>query len=185
MTETTLEQLIEFVVTSAKQEARRRELRAPRLAYLRPDTTVGTLAIAIPNVHPAEVVKVVLEVEQATMAALCMESWKVVEEPTPEQRAAFAAGRRPELPRASQHPRRFDALVVVAEVRGCQQQQTHWRIVPVPGGRNFVDEEQIPQDAMQPSNFTPLFGTPTEVRRIAGHHLQLARLRDQLQDRRS
>lgn len=173
MPEITLESLMERVHQAALDIARHEELNSPMLLYLRPDGNVGACLLNVPDIHPSDVAKVILAVEEATMAALAMESWKVKVEATEEMRAEFEAGRVPRLEvQPRDHPERYDALVVIGEIKGQPQVQRHWRITTTPGRaeRQFT-EEAVPEGSPQRSRFTPLFVSPEDARDLAFSYL--------------
>lgn len=182
-----LETLMDRVHHAALLVAGREELRAPVLIYVLPDHQIKSFRLEVPGVHPSDVAKIVLATEEATMAALCMESWKVAIEATPEMRAEVDAGRTPHLGvPPSRHPDRYDALVLIGEVRGQPQVQRHWRIRTEPGrAERTFEEEPTPEGAAWSGRFTPLFVSPREAQDLAATYLLRAYLHDQTRDTRN
>lgn len=175
MPDITLEDLMETVHGAALDIASTGELRSPLLIYARPGGVVCGLALTVPGVHPADIARIALASEGATMAALCMESWKVEVETTPEMKSELDAGRIPNpgfQPR--HHPDRYDALVLIGEVRGKPQVQRHWRIHPGPP-RTFEKQEIGSGDWMR-GRFTPLFISEREAAELAYGQMERHRL---------
>lgn len=175
MSDITLEDLMKTVHGAALDIASTGELRAPLLIFARPNGIVCGLTLNVPEMHPADAAKIALASQDATMAALCMESWKVEIKTTPEMQAELDAGRFPPLgiqPR--HHPDRYDALVLIGEVRGKPQVQRHWRIHPGPP-RTF-EEQDVATAELQQSRFTPLFISEREATELAYEYTERHRL---------
>lgn len=191
MTRPTLDDVSELALRHGMELARSRELKTPILACDDRDGRLLTFVIMVPNVHPSDVVHTLLAALDATVAAVCVESWLAELAPTPEQQAELDRGRIPKLDRrvrdfpASQ---RRDFLVLVSERKG---EPTSWRgfnidTPPRPDGRiERTFAEIMEASEWRSERFSPLFADPATIRRAIRTHAELQRLRDETRERRS
>lgn len=134
--------------------------------------------------HPSEAMKVLLYTHRALRAAICFEGWGIEVAPPEGQaeawkRQAMRGGGIPGLPRVSEHPDRYDQLVLIGQVEARPAGYAiyrSWRIEAGPP-RTFTPLDQ--DGGMQaPSNFWPMFATPEVVRQLIRFDAALQALRD-------
>lgn len=172
-----LDDLMRLAYTIGYGRAREQELRAPVLVFGTPDGTISSFNLLGARPHPSDVARVLLAGGRAERAALCFESWEVDVPTTPEIVAQIAAGHSPLGDVSpSEHPDRFDALVVIGERRGRPQLYHSWRLlVPLLGLRHLAPLRHEYESL--PSRFNPLLVDQGEVRQLIRDHAELARLR--------
>lgn len=161
--------------------ARKEELRTPVLVLQDERGRTERLLLATPDVPPSETMKIMLWAHKATHAAVCVEGWVVAAAPPPEgteldawKRRALG-GQRPEgMPRPSEHPDRFDALILIAQARDIPagpRIHRQWRIAD--GTPRAFAEDDLTNAIDMPSNFWPMFVGEQQIHRIAARYRQL------------
>lgn len=187
-----LVRLADEATRKAKEVASRQELLTPVLVFADGEGRVQRVLISTPHVHPADVMKVILQVSGATHAAICFEGWAVEVAPdSPAEdaawkRAAFS-GRRPAgIGRPREHPDRFDVLYLAAQTRdrpAAGPIHRRWRIQDG-SPRTFTEDDSLLEAFHAPSNFWPLFVEYPLVRELLRRHAVLVGLRDTIRRER-
>jgi hypothetical protein len=193
------QELVTRLMDRANREGRRLgelsdgDLRTPVLVIVDELGRESLVVLHVPGVHPSDAMKVTLVALKARAAAICFEGWEVYVEPPAEIKAEWQrTGRMPEgadriamgVP-PSKHPDRFETLTVIGQVKGRPVTRWGWKIRR-PAGRprqfewmDFTDMTELP------SKFNPLFAPDEEVRTLVREHVELQRLRNDVQARRS
>jgi hypothetical protein len=173
--------------------ASQEELLGPILVLQDQIGEVHRYRITLPGVHPSDVMKILLLAHRATHAALCLEGWSVSVEPPADgpERDAFLAhalkGERPPgVTRPRFHPERYDALMLLAQSRGQPDGiYRQWRIEGSNPRRMVEESDAAANLQLAGGRFWPMYVGFAEVEHVVRTHADLARLRDQVQGRRS
>lgn len=185
------DRLADDVLKQATSVAENEELRTPFLALLTEDGRTLRYAIKTPGVQPHHVMKVLLSVHRATHAAICFEGWGYEqraplddEEAARWKRDAISGRPPPGYVRPSEHPDRFDMLVLMSQSRDVPagyKIHREWRIDPpsLPGGLRTFREKDMTGMFDAPSNFNPMFVHYDEIRGLIRAYAVLALIRDE------
>jgi hypothetical protein len=180
-----LDELMEAVSEATLATAQEGELRIPLMACRVRQGRILTFPLGPSQVHPAEIAQVLLYLAEATHVAIGLESWGYELPVTPESAAAFRQGvLPPDHVRPSQHPDRFDLLLVIGEARGAPQRGRSWRIMtdPTTGARTFAPPQEIEAGTAMPARFTPLFADEAHILDLIRHHAAVEHLLDLARD---
>lgn len=132
------------------------------------------------GVHPADAARVTIWKLRAERAAICSEGWAVDVEHTAE-------GARPPRPdpRPSEHPDRYEVLSVVGQTRGSAIRMWQYRIVRELGRPRRFEARSLEGGVVAAGRFNPLFLSDAQIGELVRRNTALARMRSDLQSRRS
>ena len=165
--DTVLAELMELVYEAGMAIARADELVTPMLLIKTNEDQRMMVQLNLPQMHPADAMRLVLLAYKATHAALVFEGWEVHREPNPEDAARllrqYEAGEKmdpPELPfagRVRDQPDRFETFNLIGQVKGQDECVSRsWKIEGTKPFRTF-HERDVTGTVQLPSNFIPLF----------------------------
>lgn len=175
------------------------DLTTPVLVSADAQGLITVTTVAVPGVHPADVMAVTLLATRATRAAICFEGWGVAIEDratindlaAAESRggtqAALRAARKKLGVAPMDHPDRFEMMLLLGQVKGESGTEYRcWKIVRTPGQpRRFEPHYPGSDPTTIAGRFLPMFREYRDLEALITRHAMAGRRSSETEGRRS